>query len=300
MLSDEELQTYRNVGKIVAEVREHVRSMVKPGVTLLNIAETVEDLIKQKGAKPAFPCNVSLNQVAAHYSPPADDDSQVKEGDLVKIDIGAHIDGYIADTAVTIALGAKFEMVQAVERALEEGIKAVKPGIDVGEIGKAIEDSAKASGFKPIRNLTGHGLSRWNLHAGITVPNVAEDTGQRLEVGNVIALEPFLTDGAGFVEDAPQVYIFRYLRDRPVRMRMTRELLNTIKRSYGSLPFAERWLARQMSKLRLELTLRELVSVGSLHSYHVLKERGDGFVAQAEHTVIVTENGCEVTTRQPT
>lgn len=297
MLTEEELQTYHKVGKIVAEIREHVRPMVKPGVALLNIAEAVEDLITQKGANPAFPCNVSLNQVAAHYSPPADDDSEIKEGDLVKIDIGAHLDGYIADTAVTVATGAKIEMVQAVERALEEGIKVVKPGIDVGEIGRAIEDSAKASGFKPIRNLTGHGLARWNLHAGLTVPNIAENTGQKLEVGNVVALEPFLTDGAGFVEDAPQAYIFRYLRDRPVRMRMTRELLNTIKRSYSSLPFAERWLAKRASKLRLELTLRELVGVGTLHPYHVLKERGGGLVAQAEHTVIITEGGCEVITR---
>jgi len=297
MLTEEELQTYLKAGKIVVEVREHVRPMVKPGVALLSIAEAVEDLIKQKGARPAFPCNVSVNQIAAHYSPPADDDSEVMEGDLVKIDIGAHIDGYIADTAVTVATGAKMEMVQAVERALEEGIKVVKPGIDVGEIGKAIEDSAKASGFKPIQNLTGHGLARWNLHAGLTVPNISEKTGQKLEVGNVVALEPFLTDGAGFVEDAPQAYIFRYLRDRPVRMRMTRELLNTIKRSYSSLPFAERWLAKNMSKLRLELTLRELVGVGALHPYHVLKERGDGLVAQAEHTVIVTEGGCEVITR---
>jgi len=297
MPTEEEIQTYHKVGKIVAEVREHARPMVKPGVALLTIAETVEDLIKQKGARPAFPCNVSVNQVAAHYSPPADDDSEVMEGDLVKIDIGAHIDGYIADTAVTVATGAKIEIVQAVELALEEGIKVVKPGIDVGEIGKAIEDSAKASGFKPIQNLTGHGLARWNLHAGLTVPNINENTGQKLEVGNVVALEPFLTDGAGFVEDAPQAYIFRYLRDRPVRMRMTKELLNTIKRSYSSLPFAERWLAKNMSKLRLELTLRELVGVGALHPYHVLKERGDGFVAQAEHTVIVTEDGCEVITR---
>lgn len=297
MLTEEELQTYRKVGKIVAEVREHVRPMVKPSVALLSIAEAVEDLIKQKGARPAFPCNVSVNQIAAHYSPPADDDSEVMEGDLVKIDIGAHIDGYIADTAVTVATGAKIEMVQAVERALEEGIKVVKPGIDVGEIGKAIEDSAKASGFKPIQNLTGHGLARWNLHAGLTVPNINENTGQKLEVGNVVALEPFLTDGAGFVEDAPQAYIFRYLRDRPVRMRMTKELLNTIKRSYSSLPFAERWLAKNMSKLRLELTLRELVGVGALYPYHILKERGDGLVAQAEHTVIVIEGGCEVITR---
>ncbi len=297
MLTEEELQTYRKVGKIVAEVREHVRTMVKPGMALLSIAEAVEDLIKQREARPAFPCNVSVNQIAAHYSPPADDDCEVKEGDLVKVDIGAHLDGYIADTAVTVATGVKIEMVQAVERALEEGIKVVKPGIDVGEIGKAIEDSAKASGFKTIQNLTGHGLARWNLHAGLTVPNISEKTGQKLDVGNVVALEPFLTDGAGFVEDAPQAYIFRYLRDRPVRMRMTRELLNTIKRSYSGLPFAERWLAKNMSKLRLELTLRELVSVGALHPYHVLKERGDGFVAQAEHTVIVSEGGCEVITR---
>lgn len=297
MPTEEELQIYRRVGKLVAEVREQTRAMVKPGVSLLGIAEAVEELIKQKGAKPAFPCNVSVNAIAAHYSPSADDDTQVNEGDLVKVDIGAHIDGYIGDSAFTVALGAKVELVQAVERALEEAIKAVKPEVDVGEIGKVVEEVATAAGFKPIRNLTGHSLARWELHAGLTVPNVRETTGQKLEVGDVVALEPFLTDGAGFVEDEPQVYIFRYLRDRPVRMRMTRELLNTVKRNYSGLPFAERWLAKSMSKLRLELTLRELVGVGALYPYHVLKERAGGSVAQAEHTVIVTEQGCEVITR---
>jgi len=297
MPTEEELQIYRRVGKLVAEVREQARAMVKPGVSLLSIAEAVEELIKQKGAKPAFPCNVSVNAIAAHYSPPADDDTQVNEGDLVKVDIGAHIDGYIGDSAFTVALGAKAELVQAVERALEEAIKVVKPGIDVGEIGKVVEEVATAAGFKPIRNLTGHSLARWELHAGLTVPNVHETTEQKLEVGDVVALEPFVTDGAGFVEDEPQVYIFRYLRDRPVRMRMTRELLNVVKRNYSGLPFAERWLAKSMSKLRLELTLRELVGVGALYPYHVLKERAGGAVAQAEHTVIVTEQGCEVTTR---
>jgi methionyl aminopeptidase len=297
MLTEEELQAYRRAGKLVAEVREEIRPMVKPGETLLAIAEAVEGLIAQKGAKPAFPCNVSVNQIAAHYSPPANDSTRIGEDDVVKVDIGAHLDGYIADTAFTVAPGAKVEMVQAVERALEEAIKAVKPGIDVGEVGRAIEETARATGFKPIRNLTGHSLARWDLHAGLTIPNVKEETGQVLRVGDVVALEPFITDGAGFVEDQPQVYIFRYLFDRPVRMRMTRELLRDVKRSYGNLPFAERWLAKRMSKLRLELTLRELVGVGALHPYHVLKERGDGLVAQAEHTVIVTEQGCEVITR---
>ncbi len=297
MLTQEELEAYRKAGKLVAEVREQVRSIVKPGTTLLEIAEVVEDLIAQKGGKPAFPCNVSVNEVAAHYSPPADDDTSIGEGDMVKVDIGAHVDGYIGDTAFTIATGEKQELVQTVERALEAEIAAIKPGIDVSELGRIVEETVTAAGFKPIRNLTGHSLARWNLHAGLTVPNVKEETGQKLSVGDVVALEPFVTDGAGYVEDQKKVYIFRYLYDRPVRLRMARELLRDVKRVYDGLPFAERWLAKKMSKLRLELTLRELVGVGALWPYHVLAERAEGKVAQAEHTVIVTEQGCEVTTR---
>lgn len=297
MLTEEELEAYRRAGKLVAEVREQARPLVKPGTTLLEIAEAVEELITQKGAKPAFPCNVSVNEIAAHYSPPADDDTTIKEGDMVKVDVGVHVDGYIGDTAFTIATGEKQELVQTVERALEAEIAAIKPGIDVGELGGIVEDTATAAGFKPIRNLTGHSLARWNLHAGLTVPNVKEETGQKLSVGDVVALEPFVTDGAGYVEDQKKVYIFRYLYDRPVRLRMAREFLRDVKRAYDGLPFAERWLAKRMSKLRLELTLRELVGVGALWPYHVLAERAGGKVAQAEHTVIVTEQGCEVTTR---
>ena len=297
MVTEEELEAYRKAGKLVAEVREQVRPLVKPDVTLLEIAEAVEDLIAQKGVKPAFPCNVSVNEIAAHYSPPADDDSTIKEGDMVKVDVGVHVDGYIGDTAFTIATGEKQELVQTVERALEAEIAAIKPGIDVGELGKIVEEIATAAGFKPIRNLTGHSLARWNLHAGLTVPNVKGETGQKLSVGDVVALEPFVTDGAGYVEDQQKVYILRFLYDRPVRLRMARELLRDVKRAYNGLPFAERWLAKKMSKLRLELTLRELVGVGALLPYHVLAERAGGKVAQAEHTVIITEDGCEVTTR---
>jgi len=216
---------------------------------------------------------------------------------MVKVDVGVHVDGYIGDTAFTIATGEKQELVQTVERALEAEIAAIKPGIDVGELGRIVEETVTAAGFKPVRNLSGHSLARWNLHAGLTVPNVKGETGQKLSVGDVVALEPFVTDGAGYVEDQQKVYILRYLYDRPVRLRMARELLRDVKRAYDGLPFAERWLAKKMSKLRLELTLRELVGVGALLPYHVLAERAGGKVAQAEHTVIVTEGGCEVTTR---
>lgn len=296
MLTDEELQAYRKAGKLLAEVREQVRPLVKPGARLLDIADAVEGSIAQRGGKPAFPCNVSVNEIAAHYSPPANDDATIKEGDIVKVDLGAHLEGYIADTAFTVATGENQELVQTVEQALEAAIEVVKPEIDVGEIGRVVEETATAAGFKPIRNLTGHGLARWSLHSGLTIPNVQEETGQKLKVGDVLAIEPFVTDGAGFAEDKEKVYIFRYLRDRPTRLRMARQLLNEIKRDYHGLPFAERWLAKRMSKLRLELTLRELVSVGALWPYHMLAERAKGKVAQAEHTVIVTEEGCEVTT----
>ena len=297
MLTEEELRLYRRAGKLLAEAREQARSLVRPGAALIEIAEAVEGLIVQRGSKPAFPCNVSVNEIAAHYSPPADDDTTLKEGDMVKVDMGAHLDGYIADTAFTVATGAGQELVRTVEQALEAAIGAVRPGIDIGEIGRVVEEVAGTAGFKPVRNLTGHGLARWNLHAGLTVPNVREETGQRLKVGDVVALEPFITDGAGYVEDQRRVYIFRYLYDRPVRLRMARVLLRDLKRDYDGLPFAERWLSKRMSKLRLELTLRELVNVGALWPYHVLAERAGNKVAQAEHTVIVTEEGCEVTTR---
>jgi methionyl aminopeptidase len=297
VLSEEELEKYRRVGKLLAEIREEVKPMVKVGVKTLEIAEKAEDLIRQRGAKPAFPCNVSINEIAAHYSPPADDETVIKEGDMVKVDMGAHLDGYIADTAFTVAMTEKTEMVAVVEKALEAAIGAVKPGVDIGEIGRAVEETMTAAGFKPIRNLTGHSLGPWDLHAGLTIPNVDERTGQTLSPGDVLAIEPFITDGAGYVEDQKRTYIFRYLREAPVRLRMARELLRDVKRMYRELPFAERWLAKRMSKLRLELTLRNLIGVGALWPYYVLAERAKGKVAQAEHTVIVTEDGCEVTTR---
>lgn len=331
-LSEEELETYREVGKIASEVREKALDMVETGQKLLVIAEEVEDLIREKGAESAFPCNLSLNEKSAHYSPPAEDDTEIEEGDLLKIDIGAHIDGYIADTATTVWVEGEEEsepdeeeseekseskadeseggvenekeeepkgreMVRAVDQVLEDAIEAVKPGIDVGELGAVIEESAKEFGYEPINNLTGHNLKQWSLHGGISIPNVEKDTGDELEEGDVIALEPFITDGKGEVEDSPEVYIFRTMEGGQVSGRMALQTLRKIKSNYGSLPFAERWLMRDLSKIRLQMTLRELLASEAIHPYYVLKEVEDGQVAQAEHTMIVTEDGCEVTTR---
>lgn len=295
--SQEELEKFREAGKLIARVREEIRELVEPGRDILPIAEKAEDLIREKGSKPAFPCNISLNEVAAHYSPPADDETKIEEGDLVTIDIGAHLDGYIGDTATTIATGEENQqMVDVVEQALDKAIKGIKPGIDVGEIGGIIEKTAEEAGLKPIRNLSGHSLDRWSLHAGITIPNVEKKSGKELKEGDIVALEPFVTDGAGEVESQPEVYIFRCLNGGGVSGRMALKTLHIIKKRYGKLPFAERWLAEDMSKIRLQITLRELISSKSIYPYYVLKEKAGGRIAQAEHTVIVTDEGYEVTT----
>lgn len=297
MRSQEELEKFRNVGKLTAEVREEIRELVEPGRDLLLIAEKAEDLTREKGAKPAFPCNISLNEVAAHYSPPAADETKIEEGDLVTVDIGAHLDGYIGDTAMTIATDEKDQqMVETAELALKKAIKGIKSGINVGEIGGIIEKTVGEAGFKPIRNLSGHSLDRWSLHAGTTIPNVKEKSEKDLEEGEIIALEPFVTDGAGEVKSQPEAYIFRYLNDEAVSGRMALKTLRLIKRKYGKLPFAERWLAEDMSKIRLQMTLRELITSRSIYPYYILKEKENGKVVQAEHTLIVTDEGCEVTT----
>ncbi|MEM2288977.1 MAG: type II methionyl aminopeptidase [Candidatus Hadarchaeales archaeon] len=289
-----EIELYRKAGKIAAQVRERLRAEVKPGVKILDIAKRAEDIIRELGAQPAFPANISLNEVAAHYSPPPWDETVIKEGDVVKVDIGVQVDGYIGDTAFTVG---DERLVSAAERALEEAVRATRPGVDVGEIGAAVERVARGSNLKPIQNLTGHSLGRWELHAGLSIPNVGGETGQKLEVGQVLAIEPFVTEGAGFVEeDERRIYIYSFLRESPIRSRMARELLREIKKRYPTLPFSIRWLAEGMSRLRLEITLRELRAAGAIRPYHVLVERAKGRVAQAEHTVIVTENGCEITT----
>lgn len=293
-MEQQELELYRKAGKIAAQVRERIREMVKPGVRILEIAQRAEDMIRELGAQPAFPCNISINEIAAHYSPPSWDETVIKEGDVVKVDIGVHVEGCIGDTAFTVG---DEKLASTAERALQRAIQTVKPDMDVGEIGAAIEEVVRGENLKPIQNLTGHSLERWELHGGLWIPNVAERTGQRLRVGQVLAIEPFVTDGAGFVEDDERrVYIYSFLHEGPVRSRMAREMLREIKTKYSHLPFSVRWVSKNMSRLRLELTLRELRMAGVLRPHYVLVERAKGRVAQAEHTVIVTENGCEVTT----
>ena len=278
-------------GKIVRQVREEAVKLIKPGVKLLEVAEFVENRIRELGAEPAFPCNISINSDAAHFTPKLNDDRVFKEGDLVKLDIGAHIDGYIADTAVTVDLGDNNDLVKAAEEALKNAIDIIHAGVNTAEIGEVIESTIKEFGFKPIINLTGHGLQPYIAHAPPTIYNVKIERGVKLEEGIVIAIEPFVTNGVGRVSERSECEIYSLISIKPVRMKIARQLVDEILRKYKTLPFAKRWLNRPS-----DVILAKLVRDGILRAYPVLTEVSGGLVSQAEHTVIVESDKARVIT----
>jgi methionyl aminopeptidase len=288
----ENLEKYRQAGRILKEVRAAAVERVQKGALLLDVAEAIETDILARGGKPAFPVNISIDTEAAHDTPEPGD-LRVFEDNIVKLDIGVHVDGYIADTAVTVDLSGNPDLVKAAEAALEEAIKMVKAGVSTADIGTAIEAAIDGFGFKPIYNLTGHGLERFVQHAPPSIPNRKMGQGIVLQAGQVIAIEPFATDGVGIVVEGNFAEIFGLTAMKPVRLPWERDMLKAIQ-AFDGLPFARRWLAGQK---RSEKTLDALLRAGVIHAYPVLLEQAGGMVSQAEHTLIVTEDGCEVTTR---
>jgi methionyl aminopeptidase len=288
--TDENIEKYRRAGRILSEVRAQTAEKVIEGASLLMVAEFAENLIREKGGEPAFPVNISRNDEAAH-STPSLNDKAVFGKDIVKLDIGVHIDGYIADTAITVDLSGNPQLVKAAEAALEEAIKFIHAGVNTSDIGGVIEDTITSYGYKPIINLTGHGLAQYVQHAPPAIPNKRMPGGVILQDGDIIAIEPFATNGAGKIHDAGSAEIYHIVSEKPVRLPSARKLLQDIER-YKTLPFAKRWLGE-----RIDFAMLSLVKANIIRPYPILKEVQGGLISQAEHTVIITKDGCEVITR---
>lgn len=306
------MEMYKKSGQIVSKTRNMAVEFVEAEMKVLDLVEFVEKNIMEMGGMPAFPCNVSINEITAHYSSPPGDESIIKAGDLVKIDLGAQVDGYIADSAISLLVedeGASdvdqtsqeeqdlnLKMIDTAQDALDSAISTIRDGIEIGKVGKAIEETINNKGFESVSNLTGHSMDRWILHSGLSIPNIKEENKHVIHEGDVLAIEPFVTNGIGRVGDTNDVYIFRFLRERPLRMVQARRLLSIIGKNYRNLPFSQRWLTEYINPKQLNRALRELISSRALYPYHVLKEKSDARVAQAEHTVIVESDGCMVIT----
>jgi len=294
-MEKEILEKYRKAGRIVAEVRQEISKMLKPGLKLLELANRVEDSVEKKGGKPAFPVNISINEIAAHYTPSFGDTKEIEEGDLVKIDIGVHIDGYIGDMAFTYCSQPN-HLIKASEKVLKDAMKIIRPGISLAEIGKAIEDSVKNQDVGVIVNLTGHTLDRYVFHGPPSILNVKNSLDHKFKEWDVIALEPFITETNGYVKNSGTVEIYRHLQDKPVRLMEARKILVLARDEYHSLPFAKRWLYKKFSPVKVSLALRQLRMVEALEEYPVLKEVESKRIAQSEHTIIVKDKSI-VTTR---
>ncbi len=281
-------------GKIVGEVLAESENWIKPGAKLLDIANKIEQMIKEKGGSPAFPANLSLNALAAHYTPTYNDETVLTDVHVLKVDIGAHVDGFVADAARTFCFNSDYaKLTEASKKALEEAIKICKPGVLISDISDAIEDTIMSYGYKPIQNLTGHGVGQYIVHMEPTIPNIKHKSGKRLEEGMVIAIEPFATDGKGHVRDSQPVQIYRIYGMPVVRSQEARKLID-MSIEWMGLPFAERWVKME-SQFKIRLALKELRDRGALHEYAPLKEEADGMVSQHEHTVIIKDEPVVVT-----
>jgi methionyl aminopeptidase len=295
----EEMEKFQLSGKILCQVREELKGYVKENMLVIDLCEKAEALIREKGGIPAFPCNVSINEVAAHYTSPPKDTSKIPVGATVKIDIGVQIDGYVTDTAFTVSFNTEGKnMAATAEHALKTAIEKIHGNMSIGRIGGIIETVIKNHGFKPISNLTGHSVGRYLIHAGISIPNIATLSTNKVHTGEIFAIEPFVTqpDAIARVKDSPQITIFRLVRAKSVKTNYAKQMLKHIETNFRTLPFAERWLTDVVPEKQHTEAFKELLKQKIITSYPVFIEASKKPVAQAEHTILIKENGCEVLT----
>ncbi len=296
LTEEDTIESYRKAGSIVKRVRGIVPSIVKHGVKLVDICEQIESTIMQMGGEPAFPCNIGINDIAAHYTSPVKDASVIPNGSIVKIDFGAHIDGYIADTAITVCLNPRMEsMAITAEEALRQALSHLKAGLQTSEIGATIQSAIERRGFRPIANLTGHMLDRYVIHTGQAIPNVAGTYGGKLKEGQICAIEPFVTlkNAGGEVINHTSAHIFRFARRKRAKLADSKRMLEYIEQHFRTLPFARRWLEAIPGMPSAHIAFDELLESRCVIGYPVLVEKTGAPVSQAEHTVLITRDGFE-------
>jgi methionyl aminopeptidase len=298
-MEEETKQKLLKAGKVAAQVRREGAAKLKvPGTSVLEVMDYCEKRILELGVEIAW-AQFGINDVAAHDCPAESDETVTKEGDLIKIDIGTHIDGYIADNAMTVEVGDSHQhddLIKASQDALRAAIEKVKPGCQLWELGAAQMSAAEKLGLTTITNLSGHNLKQYKVHANVSIPTYNSENKMELEEGWQIAIEPFVTAGQGIVKEKGKATVFMVSKNGSARTPYARKILEEVKDRKG-LPFTTRWLTRKLGRGAVVLGLRELQQSGVVRAYPPLAEVTGQPVAQFEHSMIVTEEGALVYTR---
>lgn len=283
------LEDWKKAGRIAAEALEFGRGLIKKGSSLLEVSDKIEEKIHTLGGKPAFPVQMSCDHFAAHYC--ADpDEKTVFDKQVVCLDIGVHVNGAIGDNAATVDLSGEYsDLVKASREALNAAAKVLQIGIQVNKIGCVIQETIQGFNLSPIKNLSGHGLELYDIHTTPTIPNFDNGNDEKLKKGQIIAIEPFATNGAGMIYETERANIFALKSPKPVRSPFAREILRYIHEEYQTLPFTTRWLVRKFGQGKTNLALKELVNLGVLDKFPPLPEKNKGMVSQAENTFLIDE-----------
>jgi len=303
-----EIESYVKAGEIAREVKEFARGLINPGMKLIDVADAVDAKIVELGGEAAFPVNLSLNEVAAHYTPTPGDE-KVAEG-ILKVDIGVAVDGFIADTAFSVDLTSGndyrglMELNEKILSAISDKIfRGV--GVKVKDVGDVAQDVLEkwnlenGSRFSIIKSLSGHELGKNSIHAGLTFSNYRNDNRRVIE-DMAFAIEPFVTTGVGDIYEGPVGGIYVLQSDENVRDKDAREVLKFVKEKYEGRPFCLRWLAKTegsgLSVGKLKFILGMMVKRGILHEYPMLIEKSRAPVSQFENTFVVADGKVVCTT----
>ena len=288
-MTPEELKKWREAGKIAAQALEYGRTLIRKGSSMREVCDLVDAKIVDLGAKPAWPTQIANNAIAAHWTPDADDETLFDQ-ELVCLDVGAHVDGYIGDNALTVDLSGKWtNLVKASRDALAQASKLLAPGTLIADIGKTIQETIESHGFVPVRNLSGHGISRFVIHDEPGIPNHKTTSMNKIQKDQIIAIEPFATNGQGLIGEATSCNVYALVSERPVRSPFAREVLAFVEQHYGPLPFTTRWIGKALGIGKAKLGIRELVAAGAVMSHPPLVEVSKGMVTVEEKTFYVGE-----------
>jgi len=294
-MEKQELQDYKQAGEIAKQVTAYAKELIKPDMTLLEIAQKIHKKIQELGAEQAFPVNLSINEIAAHYHPTLEDETKAQG--LLKVDMGIHINGFIADTAFSIDLtpdNQYKELIKASEQALDNALILLNKNPTLHQIGETIQETIEEKGFSPIVNLSGHELAQHKVHAGITIPNYANNNNNKIQEG-AYAIEPFATTGQGKIYEGPASNIYAIVNHKNTRSPIARKILDYVWEKYQTLPFSLREIQEKFGPMS-RLGIKELEQAGILHNFPQLIETSHKPVSQAEHSFIKTPKGIIVTT----